>query len=93
MNIISTNKFFLIEVVYDLTDSKILATITFTICPRSSDPIHICNLLYKVGHYFLDTQYLEFYVFENEIERHMMFYLSTLFTYLQRFLFTAARRV
>ena len=30
-----------------------------TVCPRSSDPFyHLCsNLLYKLGHYFLDIQY------------------------------------
>ena len=25
-----------------------------TVCPGSSDPFHICNSLYKMGHYFLD---------------------------------------
>ena len=28
-----------------------------TICPISSDPFYIVTLLYKMGHYFLDTQY------------------------------------
>ena len=27
-----------------------------TVCPRSSDPILCSNLLYKMGHYFLDIQ-------------------------------------
>ena len=26
-------------------------------CPESSDPFYIVLLLYKMGHYFLDTQY------------------------------------
>ena len=26
-------------------------------CPRSSDPMLYSNLLYKMGHYFLDIQY------------------------------------
>ena len=26
-------------------------------CPKVSDPFHIVFLLYKTGHYFLDTQY------------------------------------
>ena len=29
-----------------------------TICPRSRDPFYICKLLYKMGHYFLDIQYI-----------------------------------
>ena len=28
-----------------------------TVCPRSSDPFLYNNLLYKMGHYFLDIQY------------------------------------
>ena len=30
----------------------------FKVCPRSSDPFYIVNVLYKMGHYFLDTQYV-----------------------------------
>ena len=29
----------------------------FTVCPGSSDPFYIANLLYKIGHYFLDILY------------------------------------
>ena len=29
-----------------------------TVCPRSSNPFYICKLLYKMGHYFLDTYYV-----------------------------------
>ena len=29
-----------------------------TVCPRSSDPILYSKLLYKMGHYFLDIQYV-----------------------------------
>ena len=28
-----------------------------TVCPGSSDPFYIVSQLYKMGHYFLDTQY------------------------------------
>ena len=31
-----------------------------TVCPKSSDPILCSNLLDKMGHYFLDIQYLFF---------------------------------
>ena len=30
-----------------------------TVCPRSSDPFYYSHLLYKMGHYFLDTQYVK----------------------------------
>ena len=29
-----------------------------TVCPRSSNPFFISKLLYKMGNYFLDTQYV-----------------------------------
>ena len=29
-----------------------------TVCPGSSDPFYIVSQLYKMGHYFLDTQYM-----------------------------------
>ena len=28
-----------------------------TVCPESSDPFYEVSRLYKMGHYFLDTQY------------------------------------
>ena len=28
-----------------------------TICPRSSYPYYIVRILYKIGHFFLETQY------------------------------------
>ena len=28
-------------------------------CPRSSDPFFYSNLLYEMGHYFLDIQYIQ----------------------------------
>ena len=30
-----------------------------TVCPTSSDPYYIMKILYKMGHYFLDKQYLK----------------------------------
>ena len=33
---------------------------TYTMCPRSSDPFYIVFLMYKMGHYFLDVQYVGF---------------------------------
>ena len=32
-----------------------------TVCTGSSGPFYIAILLYKMGHYFLDTQYTEYY--------------------------------
>ena len=29
-----------------------------TVCPRSSVPFYVVNLLYKMGHYFLDIKYI-----------------------------------
>ena len=41
-----------------------------TVCPGSSDPFYIANLLYKMGHYFLNilnmvTVYEMGYLFET----------------------------
>ena len=33
----------------------IVGLIVDTVCPRSSDPFYIVRILYKMGHYFLDT--------------------------------------
>ena len=30
-----------------------------TVCPGSSDPFYIATFLHKIGHYFLDTQYIK----------------------------------
>ena len=30
----------------------------YTVCPRCSDPVYIVTSLYKMIHYFLDTQYV-----------------------------------
>ena len=32
-----------------------------TVCPGSSDPFYMSKLLYKMGHYFLDTQYISIF--------------------------------
>ena len=45
-----------------------------TVCPRISDPFYICsNLLYKMGHYFLDRQYihvdLDKFILYNNVRR------------------------
>ena len=37
---------------YDTTHQKI-----HSVCPGSSDPFYIVRILFKMGHYFLDTQY------------------------------------
>ena len=37
--------------------SELLSNLS-TVCPGSSDPPY-SNLLYKMGHYFLDTQYIQ----------------------------------
>ena len=33
-------------------------TTVITVCPGSKDPFYIVSLLYKMGYYFLDTQYV-----------------------------------
>ena len=33
--------------------------ILYTVCPRSSDPFLYSKVLYKMSHYFLDTQYVQ----------------------------------
>ena len=41
-------------------------------CPGSSDPFYIASLQYKMGHYFLDTQYIHLniytYIEEKDID-------------------------
>ena len=33
-------------------------SLAHTVCPGSSDPFYVVSKLYKMGHYFLDTQYI-----------------------------------
>ena len=35
------------------TDLRLL--LGHSVCPRSSDPFYIVKIIYKMGHYFLDT--------------------------------------
>ena len=41
-----------------LPGEKIKGGKDVTMCPRSSDPFLYSNLLHKLGHYFMDIQYV-----------------------------------
>ena len=47
----------------------------YTVCPGSSDPFYIVSQLYKMGHYFLDTQYLSIVcIFQTDREPEQSFF-------------------
>ena len=50
--------------------NKDMMKVMHTVFPRSSDPFYIVKLLYKMGHYFLDRQYVG-RTREGELEDNM----------------------
>ena len=49
-----------IRILAHFSNMKVETTLPreYTVCPGSSDPFYTVRYLYRMGHYFLDTQYV-----------------------------------